>query len=102
MLKKGARLPQAVFTRRPTRRARFRYGSVAFFASPTSQAAVVVSKKVERSAVDRNSLKRRVAHMLRTIVPQLSESVVVYPTHEARVAPYEAVRLALEEACRSR
>ncbi len=86
MFAKGQRLPRETFTKRPVRRVRFQYGNISFFDTTPIQTAVIVSKKVARSAVDRNRLRRRVLHALRKVASK--ESIAVYPTKEALTTPF--------------
>lgn len=102
MLAKKNRLPRAVFDTPPSARARFAYGTVAFFRHSPAAGAVVVSKKVAKSAVTRNRIKRRTYHALRPHLAALTQSVVVYPRKDAADVPYQTFATALAEALASR
>ncbi len=52
-------------------------------------AAVVVSKKVARTAVVRNRMRRRVYHALKAI--QIAQAIVIHPTRESLTAPYSDI-----------
>ncbi len=102
MFPKESRLPRAIFTGKPLRRARFQYGSVSFFPSPTVQVAVVVSKKVARKAVDRNRIRRRAVHALKALTGGVAQGVVYYPTAQVKTVPYKELERLLVELCASR
>ena len=106
MLPSTMRLPQTAFGLRPTRRVRFRYGSVSFFTHMPHgvaghRVAVVVSKKIAKSAPLRNKIRRRVYHALRTLVPGLTRSVVIFPTYQAAKVPYTELESALADVLRA-
>ncbi len=100
MLRKAQRLPHKVFTGRPKRRINFNFGSISIHEG-VGQAAVIVSKRVFRRAVDRNRLRRRVIHALKRLSP-LPASVVVYPLKEALAVKFSELAEALGTALRSR
>lgn len=102
MFPKESRLPRAIFTGKPLRRARFQYGSISFFDAPTVQVAVVVSKKVARSAVDRNRIRRRAVHALKALQGGRPQGVVFYPTAQVKTVPYKELERLLVEVCASR
>jgi RNase P protein component len=97
MLPKGDRLPQAVFTGRAIRRARFEFGSVSIYPTTPPKVVVIVSKKVAASAVHRNAIRRRLIHALKPVIPRLTHSVALYPTKEVRTAPLPVLTQALEQ-----
>jgi ribonuclease P protein component len=99
MLRKAARLPHKVFTGRPKRRINFDFGSISFYEG-SGQAAVIVSKRVFKRAVDRNRLRRRVLHALKKV--PLPFSLVVYPTKDAATVPFTELERALGALSRSR
>lgn len=100
MLRKAHRLPYKVFTGRPKRRINFDFGTISLHEG-SGQAAVIVSKRVYRRAVDRNRLRRRVLHAIAKLHP-LPVSMVVYPTKEALGASFADLVGALGAALRSR
>lgn len=102
MIPRSKRLPHAVFTGRPLRRAGFRYGSIAFFTNMPPQGAVVVSKKVAKTAPVRNRIRRRVYHALRALLPNSGHSVVIYPTKDVAKIPFKDLTEALAEAFNAR
>jgi ribonuclease P protein component len=101
MLSRSKRLSRAVFDSKPTSRGRFAYGSISFF-KDRQGVAIVVSKKVAKTAVVRNKIRRRVAHALKDSFKNLAHAAVIYPTREAATAPYEDLRAALAAALKSR
>ena len=76
---------------------RSRYFTVKAIANPRrqhSRFAVIVSKKVHKSAVGRNRIRRRTYEMLRQIQPHLPETTdiaVIVSTGEVINAPYEDI-----------
>lgn len=100
MLRRAERLPHKVFTGRPKRRINFDFGSISLH-DGSNQVAVVVSKRVFKRAVDRNRLRRRVAHALKKLRP-LPTSCVVYPTQKALRADFSELVAALGDALLSR
>ena len=99
MLRKAQRLPQTVFTGRPKHRINFDFGSVSLFDGP-KRAAVIISKKVARSAVDRNRIRRRMIHALRDL--KHTSGLAVYPSKAALTAKFADIQGALARAVESR
>lgn len=101
MLRKALRLHHTTFSKTPLERRRFTYGSVSLFPGPRGSVAVIVPKRVLKSAVDRNRLQRRVRHIFQKI-PALERGVAIYPTHDALTAPHADLSEALVQVLRSR
>ena len=100
MLPKRGRFTSRTFPKgRSKDQHRFSWGTASVYPSDTSYAAVVVSKKVFRRAVDRNRARRRVYAALRdTNAKQVSVVVhvrrdIVDATHAALVADLKKVAL---------
>lgn len=100
MLRRAERLPHKVFTNRPKRRINFDFGSISVH-DGSGQVAVIVSKRVFKRAVDRNRLRRRVAHALKRLHP-LPFSCAVYPTQKALRVDFSTLVTALGDALRAR
>lgn len=65
-----------------------------------SRFSVVVSKKVIKSAVARNRIRRRVYEYVRINLPKITEThdiVIICTSGEIRSIPYEQVRQQLDE-----
>jgi ribonuclease P protein component len=60
----------------------------------TYRAAVVVSKKVHKSAVVRNRIRRRVYEQLRLLVPESCRADIVVLVYTEDVASVESLKLA--------
>lgn len=102
MLSKKERVPRIAFTVRPISTSRFLYGSIkGFLANPA--AAVVVSKKVCKTAPLRNKVRRRVYSILRPLIRAgtLKRAVIVYPNKEAVTAPFQDLKKSLIEALKN-
>ena len=86
------------------RTGRFAYGGFKVLALPAPCGAVVVSKKVSRSAPARNRLRRRIAAILRTLIRAgaLEGGIVVYPDTRSLAASSAELRAALERALKVR
>jgi ribonuclease P protein component len=78
MLPKKNRFKTSTFPRGRAIRRSFVWGSVSLTTAADFKAAVVVSKKIVKSAVDRNRVRRRVYAALAQAKPA-SGSFVVYP-----------------------
>lgn len=74
------------------------YGVLKYAPNPrrkTWRAAVVVSKKVHKSAVVRNRIRRRVYEILRTTLPNdMSPTDIVFIAHTSQIAtvPHETIQ----------
>ncbi len=74
------------------------YGVLKYVSNPrrnTWRAAVVVSKKVHKSAVVRNRIRRRVYEILRTTLPNdMSPTDIVFIAHTSQIAtvPHEKIQ----------
>ncbi len=90
------------FAARPTGRAAFAFGSLAFYAIHPPRTAVVVSKKVSKIAPTRRRIQRRVRHAIRPLLPSLTMSVVVYPSKAALSAPFSSLTQSLAKALEPR
>ena len=97
MLGYSMRLNRAIFEERPVKRVRFEYGTIAFYSRPKLGAAVVVSKKVARTAVVRNKIRRRVYRALAPLLKAQTHALVVYPTPHAATVSYTDLVRALEQ-----
>ena len=101
MLPRHARLPHLVFTERPVRRVRFEFGTMALYShnsdAPAGRGAVIVSKKVAKTAPLRNRIRRRTYAALRALMP-LPHAVAVYPTKEVATAPFQKIVASLRDA----
>lgn len=88
MLSKKQRFSSKGFPKaKPFFRASFPWGSVVYFSSPTPKAAVVVSKKIAKTAVMRNRLRRRLYAALREVYKTYPATVVVYPNKNSTTTP---------------
>src|SRR5262245_59620387 len=98
-LSRFERLPRTVLLRRPTRRRRFAFGSVSFFSDTVARAAVTAPKKIFKTAIARNKVRRRIYHILRELLrnKKLSQSIVVFPTYAALTAPFTNLKESLQE-----
>ena len=77
MLPRKLRLSRKGFATRGLLRAASRHFSLSYGPSADGGAAAVVSKKVERSAVKRHLLKRRILHSIRPYV-RADHALIVY------------------------
>lgn len=102
MLSKKERVSRLTFQKRPARTGRFIYGSIKGFEGHPS-GAVVVSKKVCKTAPERNKLRRRIYSIIRPLIRTgaLTNVVVVYPNALALTAPFQELKKELEKALRS-
>lgn len=100
-LSKTERLPRALVNAKGIRRA-CSYGSLKLL-PPPPRAAVVVSKKIFKTAPLRNRVRRRVAGILRGFVRAkiLTRAVVAYPNAAALSAPHAELTAALLRAVSS-
>lgn len=79
MLPKKFRFSSRSFPRtKPTVRRTFSWGSASLYTATSFQAAVVISKKTLKSAVDRNRARRRVYAALAKAAPETG-AIVVFP-----------------------
>ena len=65
-----------------------------------SRFTVVVSKKVHKSAVGRNRIRRRIYEILRLQLPQMSQTMdiaVIITSGEVLMAPYEELEQSLHQ-----
>lgn len=99
MLAKKERLPRAHFSRRPVATVRFLYGSIRKVGEGTG-VAIVVSKKISRTAAKRNLIRRRLYSILRPLVRNgaLQGSYIIYPNKEALGASFSDLEHALHIA----
>ena len=89
MLKKRRRVPRELFTevfdkhKRELRRLKSEHFSLLFFPTPNkeSKAAVSVSKKVSKSAVKRNKVRRRAYSLLGDILSGVKPGIYFINTH---------------------
>ncbi len=97
MLAKKERVPRLMFTKRPTRTGRFLYGSIKEFSGPPA-AAVVVSKKVCKTAPMRNRTRRRVYSIVRGLLRRgiVKKTIIIFPTKDAATAPFQDLQKELE------
>jgi ribonuclease P protein component len=78
--------------------ARSRYFTVKAVTNPHrkySRFAVIVSKKVHKSAVGRNRIRRRIYELIRVAAPELTQTVdiaVIITSGEVLAAPHEELR----------
>jgi RNase P protein component len=95
-------LPKEAFTSRAIRRVRFSHGSISYIPYMPVGVAVVVSKKIDKRAVARNRIRRRVYSVLRDVNKStpLRESFIVFPTRTALTAPYAELKNAIEKNIR--
>lgn len=99
MLPKKRRVSSKGFPRtKPLFRTTFPWGTVVFFRSPAFKAAVVVSKKIAKTAVQRNRLRRRIYAALAETMDGIQTTTVVYPNMTALAAPAAAIRKDLRRA----
>ncbi|MES2134732.1 MAG: ribonuclease P protein component [Patescibacteria group bacterium] len=98
MLSKKERVSRLTFQKRPVRTGRFIYGSIKGFEGDPA-GAVVVSKKVCRTAPARNKLRRRIYNILRPLIrtKALQGNVIVYPNALAMKAPFQELKKELEK-----
>lgn len=110
MLPKQARLPREVFGRYFTSGRRFQSQTLTVIHTPeaTLKGAVVVSKKVAKSAVTRNTIRRRLYAALRQVATETGlvgvVIVVVKPPLATlpRSAQHEALRALLSQVVKAR
>ncbi len=102
MLKKSERLSRSRLSERSLARRSFAFGTITFLPGGPG-AAVVVSKKISRTAIARNKIRRRVYSVVQRCIRegQLTRSVVIYPNKTALTAPFAALKAALEKALAS-
>lgn len=80
---------------------RSRYFTVKAVTNPHrkhSRFAVIVSKKVHKSAVGRNRIRRRMYELIRTTSPHITQTVdvaVIITSGETLAAPYDDLRESL-------
>lgn len=68
--------------------------------SRTSRFAIVVSKKVHKSAVGRNRIRRRFYEVIRSQIPHMKpgmDIVVIIVSGEALSLPYDAITTTIEQ-----
>lgn len=80
MIKKSERISRSRFKEKPLQRRSFVFGSISLLPG-TLGASVVISKKVCKSAVGRNSLRRRIYSIVRPLFRNgtLKRAIVVHP-----------------------
>ncbi|MCK9344725.1 MAG: ribonuclease P protein component [Candidatus Pacebacteria bacterium] len=68
--------------------------------SEISRVSVVVSKKTAKTAVDRNTLRRRFYDLVAPILKQIegSTTVVIYPKIEAKKETFQNLKAEMEKA----
>ncbi len=82
---------------------RSRYATVKYTANKKRKAprfAVVVSKKVHKSAVGRNRMRRRLYEIIRSEQPKLNgvyDVAIIVTSAEVIAAPYEELRLSVRD-----
>ncbi len=97
MLPRQNRLSRAALLTKPTRRARFKYGSVAYLSHISRGYAVVVPKKVSKTAPARNKMRRRIYAAIKNVDGRYTGGVVIYPTIEALKAPFSDLQKSLAD-----
>ena len=100
MLARHERIPREVLTRPPATRRSFRFGVMIFLNISNVAAAVIVSKKVCKTATARNRVRRLVHHILRSLIRTggLSRSVIVFPNVAALTAPFALLKEEIQNA----
>ena len=93
MLNKGARLTRSSF---PKKRARiqhiFPWGTVSEYPGGTFMAAVVVSKKTLKTAVDRNLARRRLYAALKAEISSKGGTFTVFPRAVVLETPFSSIK----------
>lgn len=98
MLPKRQRFTQKGFPgAKPFFRTSLPWGSISLYKSDIFKAAVVVSKKVTKSAPERNRIRRRLYAALRNFSDK-KVSIVVYPRKDAETTPLTTIVNDLTEA----
>ena len=98
MLARHERVPRELLTHPTGTRRSFRFGVMMFLNIPSVAAAVIVSKKNYKTATARNRVRRRVHHILRSLIRTggLSRSVIVFPNVTALAAPFTLLKEEIE------
>lgn len=99
MIKKSERIGRSRFKEKPLQRRSFSFGTVVLLQG-TPGASVVISKKICKSAVGRNRLRRRIYSVLRPLFRNgtLKRAVVVHPNKTALSLTFSTLREALLSA----
>lgn len=108
MFKKSERLSRSEFSEyfRIGKRHHFSHCTIITAPHQTRKAAVVVGKKVAKSAVRRNTIKRRVYAALRALLPASHQGVIIIlikPTYNSltRQAADSSLRESIAEVLKS-
>lgn len=89
MLPKSERLTKSDFVGlRPRIIFRGTFVDIAISPAPRSRFACVIAKKRIKKAVDRNTVKRKIYHIIREIKPKSSNLVIIYPKVTALQSSY--------------
>lgn len=93
MLNKGARLTRSSF---PKKRARiqhiFPWGTVSEYPGGPFKAAVVVSKKTLKTAVDRNFARRRLYTAMKEEISSKGGTFTVFPRTTILKTPFSSIK----------
>lgn len=102
MLPKSERLTKSDFIGlRPRIIVRGTFVDIAVVASPTEQFSrfsCVIAKKRIKKAVNRNSVKRKIYHIIREIKPKASYLVIIYPKISALTSSYSHIKEEISKA----
>lgn len=93
MLNKGARLTRSSF---PKKRARiqhiFPWGTVSEYPQGPFKAAVVVSKKTLKTAVERNRVRRRLYAAAKTEIASKGGTYTLFPRATVLKTPFSSIK----------
>ena len=101
MLPKRNRLSRADFQSKTVAQRSFAFGSLKFIDTP-AKIAVVVSKKIARTAPVRNLVRRRIYAIIRPLLKaqRITSGLIVYPNKKAIAATHSELKEGLEKAFR--
>jgi ribonuclease P protein component len=92
MIPKSKRLSRYDFSKLHKRNIiRGNFFDIAVSPSKTTKFAVVIAKKRIKLAVERNRVKRKIYHLLKTISLNKHYFIVIYPKHNICMAPLKSI-----------
>ncbi len=99
MLPKSERLTKKDFVGlRPRIMFRGTFVDIAVSPAPQSRFACVIAKKRIKRAVDRNTVKRKVYHSIRTVQPKNPYLVIIYPKISALSGKFSNIQEEISKA----
>jgi ribonuclease P protein component len=99
MLPKSERLTKVDFVGlRPRIIFRGSFVDIAVSPSTTSRFACVIAKKRIKKAVDRNTVKRKIYHIIRDVKPKHSLFVIIYPKNTVLSGNYSHIKDEISKA----